>query len=246
MQSKLYWAAFVALAGLAASPAAHAKMPLNDTGMRACVNFETNQFTNDCTDTGQDGQFGRDVTQKENTDGRLGFSYRKICNNGEAAGTGSCPADPKFGTAATAWGCTEDRVTGLVWEIKRPTQYPAGLRSVTNTYTKAPDGFTPTVASFVATVNQHSMCGASDWRLPTVVELQGIINYQYADHWLNPNLQFEPEQAWFPENFSPLNCYGVGYMTADERSDATYAWTIRKGAVSISSRGHVRLVRNAR
>ncbi|ASM79014.1 hypothetical protein VITFI_CDS3237 [Vitreoscilla filiformis] len=238
MQSKIYWAACAALAGLAASPAAHAKMPLNDTGMRACVDFDAGYFVQDCTDTGQDGEFGRDVTHKKNSDGRLGFSYRKICNNGEAAGTGSCPADPKFGTAATAWGCTEDRVTGLVWEIKRPT----GLRTITAIYAKKPGGFYPTAAGFVATVNRRSMCGAGDWRLPTVMELQSIVNYQYADYWLNPNLQFEPEQTWFPESFT---YYFNSYMTADEKS-AQSNWTVNKGAVSYSSSGHVRLVRNAR
>lgn len=210
-------------------------MPLNDTGMRACFDFESERFFRDCTDTGQDGEFGRDVTHPKNSNGRLGFSFRKICNNGEVAGTGNCPADPKFGTADAAWGCTEDLVTGRIWEIKRPT----GLRALANNYNKK--GTTTTLASFVDAVNRRGMCGASDWRLPTVVELQSIVNYQYADYWLNPNLQFEPEQTWFPEGFPSYNTY----MTADERS-ADYNWTVIKGEISYSIAGHVRLVRNAR
>ncbi len=230
MQSKLYWAACAALAGLAASPAAYAKMPLNDTGMRACANFETDQFTNDCTDTGQDGEFGRDVPHKKNSDGRLGFSFQKICHSGEAAGTGECPADPQIGTAATNWGCTKDLVTGLTWEIKTKT----GKRAYNKKYTFR--GVQPNTASFIKEVNSSSLCGATNWRLPTVIELMGITDYkaQKIDvTYFILQARKVPDGDWFPDvNYNHENstyAYNEAHWSSDQ-SLTGYAWVVGWGS----------------
>lgn len=228
MQSKLYWAAFVALAGLAASPAAHAKMPLNDTGMRACVNFETNQFTNDCTDTGQDGEFGRDMTHSSSKNGRLGFSFKKICNSGEAAGTGSCPTDPQLGTSDTDWGCTKDLVTGLTWEIKSKT----GNRAYDQKYTFK--GALPNTVSFIKAVNASALCGATNWRLPTVIELMGITDYKAQKiDFTSFRLQARkvPNGDWFPDvNYGKPTYANDEAQWSSDQSVTDYAWTVGWGA----------------
>jgi len=187
---------------LAASPAVQAaklKMPLNDTGANLCLNTSTNQFTTQCAGTGQDGETGRDVTSKSAADGRLGFSYQKVCNSGELAGVGACPADPVLGTAATDWGCTKDKVTGLIWEIKTDS----GLR-----------GRSGDASAFVAAVNAQGLCGATNWRLPTQVELQGLVDYSVTSP---PTINTQ----WFPST-------GGVYWTADRlKGGAANAWVVQ-------------------
>ena len=100
---------------------------------------------------GQDCHYGRD---KAAADGTLtktggstlnngianGFDYTKVCNSGQLAGQGTCPADPALGAGADDWACTKDNVTGLIWEVKTTS----GLRNQNHTYTwfntNSPDG----------------------------------------------------------------------------------------------------------
>jgi hypothetical protein len=217
---------------LAAGPAVYAAKPtnpLNDTGAGLCIDVATNTFTKTCAGTGQDGEFGRDVTNTSAKDGKLGFSFAKVCNSGEVAGTGTCPAGPVLGTAATDWGCTQDKVTGLVWEIKVDT----GLRKFTKNYTNLGNGANTDASGFVAAVNNKGLCGAKDWRLPTVGELQSIVNYGVG---ANVDLN------WFPRTRK------TWFWTSDiYAGDAGYAWLVYFGDGSVYNyyRGYfaVRLVR---
>ncbi len=220
---------------LAAGPAAHAAKPtnpLNDTGANLCVDANYT-FTKACTGTGQDGETGRDVTNKGNKDGRVGFSYRHICHSGELAGTGNCPAVPVLGTGPNDWGCTKDKVTKLIWEVKTKT----GLRAYTKTYINWGNKQTGDASAFVAAVNQKTLCGAADWRLPTVAELQGIVDYGVA--YPGPTIN----ENWFSKTQSNW------YWTADGYAGiAGYAWIVDfgNGGVGYYGRyydGAVRLVR---
>lgn len=96
--------------------------PLNDTGMRKCLNTATNTLSDICQGAnvppGQDGAYGRDRTTPTAVDGVLGFSFTKVCQSGELAGVGNCPANPVLGSELNNWGCTKDNVTGLIWEVK--------------------------------------------------------------------------------------------------------------------------------
>ena len=162
-------AALAALLSVAAT--AQAGHPLNDTGVRQCIDA-SGTFSNKCAGTGQDGETGRDVTHKSSQDGRLGFAFQRVCNSGEMAGTGSCPAVPVLGKRPNEWGCTRDKTTNLIWEVKTDD----GLRGYQNTYILWGDWYNNT-EDFVAAVNSRTLCGASDWRLPTLVELQSIVDY---------------------------------------------------------------------
>lgn len=173
---------------------------LNDTGSITCTNYpyggtETHSngescgnaptsHTGDPLPAGQDGQYGRDVSHNDDSDGLNGFSFTKLDSNGD-----------DLAANAASWECIKDNVTGFIWEVKQ-TAGGSGLRDGNNTYTwynssGINDGGTTGTANggtcsdsgncdtekFVTQVNAAGLCGANDWRLPTREELRGIYNY---------------------------------------------------------------------
>ncbi len=167
--------------------------PLNDTGATRCGNETDSDL--DCPQAGfsrQDAEFGRDVAHNDDSDGHAGFSFTKICNGGEAAGEGNCPAQPLLGSGANNWGCTRDNVTGLIWEVKTDD---GGLRDKDNTFSwynsnsntnggdagtenggTCPDNGNCDTEKYVASVNAVGLCGYSDWRMPDFSQLLSIMN----------------------------------------------------------------------
>ena len=177
----------IALALLAAH--AHAA-GLNDTGVTFCGDDSTN--TANCAVVGADG--GTHPRQ----DGNFvkPFNFTKIANNGS-----TLPASAALGTGATDWACTKDNVTGLVWEVKTTN----GLRSQYHTYTwynsnpATNGGDNGTVSGgtcftagrcdtekFVADVNAAGLCGATDWRMPKIKELEGIVDFGVSHPAIDP------------------------------------------------------------
>ncbi|MBL4796681.1 MAG: DUF1566 domain-containing protein [Oleispira sp.] len=173
---------------------------LNDTGSSKCTNYpyggtETHSNNENCANAptshtgdplpaGQDGQYGRDATHNDDSDGLYGFSFTKLDSNGD-----------DLAANAASWECIKDNVTGFIWEVKQ-TAGGSGLRDSNNTYTwynssGINDGGTAGTADggactdsgncdtekLVAQVNATGLCGANDWRLPTRGELRGIYNY---------------------------------------------------------------------
>ena len=69
--------------------------------------------------------------------------------------------------------CVRDQVTGLIWEGKTAK----GPRSGRNTFTNVGDGRDGDASTYVAYVNSLALCGYTDWRLPTVAELQTLVDY---------------------------------------------------------------------
>ena len=199
-------AVFLAAAALAiaasaiAESAADTTLPfrLNDTGATLCVVGQPGDrsFSADCAGSGQDGEFGRDSTAPGDADGRAGFSFAKVCHSGDVAGTGVCPADPVPGSAADAWGCTLDRATGLLWEVKTDD---GGLHDSRPLYTNFLPGDTRygdanDAAGFVDAVNASALCGATDWRVPDRAELHSLVDYGVASESRAPTI----DTAWFP------------------------------------------------
>jgi hypothetical protein len=111
--------------------------------------------------------------------------YTKIANDGsellDSAKLGSNPKD---------WACTKDNKTGLIWEVKTTD---GGLRDLNKTYTNytldypkcglsgcetyGQYGDDTNTDGFVTNVNNQSLCGATNWRLPTNEELKGLVYY---------------------------------------------------------------------
>ncbi len=201
-------AAGVAL-GLAVAAPAHAKGGLNDSGMVKCLNA-AGQLVSACQGTDQDGEFGRDVTSPAKKDGRLGFSFVKVCNSGELAGKGACSKSAALGSGANDWGCTQDKVTGLTWELKTDD---GGDRDADLVYTQTAQHQAGDASEFVALVNGRGLCGASDWRLPTALELQSLadlgspgINGMAIDTQWFPNQR--PFPYWSGDDFTYLHSDG--------------------------------------
>lgn len=222
---------------------------LNDSGVDWCADGSTNYATgtaqnkaDNCTAQaasypGQDGMLGRDAQARQDTingtntlgkigAGAAGFDFTRVCNSGDIAGAGSCPAAPGQGNGANDWGCTRDNVTGLVWEVKTDN---GDLRDRDNTYSwyntvPATNGGAPGTAngsptctgsdcdtqSYVAAVKAANLCGGSDWRLPSATELQSIIHYGRAGL-LPVDLNFFPNTSsssyWSSSPYSNSNAH---------------------------------------
>jgi hypothetical protein len=171
-------------------------VPLNDTGITWGGSYPSG---NNPTCTGeeigaQDCFHGRDATNHDNSDGYAGFSFTKLGKNGVAL------ANQAVDYATMPWACVKDNVTGLTWEVKTND---GGLHDQHDTYTwyntnpavnggsngKAKSSYAPDTCegyvsgndatycnteAYVARVNAAGWCGKSDWRMPTIKELEGI------------------------------------------------------------------------
>ncbi|ACD95792.1 Lcl C-terminal domain-containing protein [Trichlorobacter lovleyi] len=130
--------------------------------------------------------------------------------------------------------CVQDNKTGLIWEGKTDD---GGLRDKDNTYTNYGDSRAGDASAYVTAVNATSLCGYTDWRLPTADELQMIVDYSIA--YPAPTIN----STWFP------NTVGSAYWSASPYAGySDYAWVVHFsfGGVNGGGRGnavYVRLVR---
>lgn len=171
------WAALWALPWAAPVIAAAPPHPgLNDTGQLRCYAPVWDGPEVPCEGTGQDGDSGRDLSHRMGHDGYAGFSYQKVGASGEF-----------LPPSATEWACVLDRVTGLMWEMKTAD---GGLHDGLRTYTNLGNGDSGDVSDFMQAVNAAGLCGHQDWRVPSRMELQSIVNYGRAQ----PMIVL----AWFP------------------------------------------------
>ncbi len=158
--------------------------------------------------------------------------------------------------------CVQDRVTGLMWEVKTAD---GGLRDWNKRYTNfdnaAEEQFwtgsawvNPTQAQvdspsnsvgFKNSVNVQGLCGFHDWRLPTLEELQSILDTSRATKpSRTPTLTIDAN--WFP------NTQVAAYWSASPGIDnPTSAWYVYfgKGGTFKTIRPYnyfVRLVRGSR
>lgn len=239
--------------------------PLNDTGITFSGNgtsgnsascLATDPARQDCR-SGRDGAAlaGTLPAKVGGSGGTNGFDFTKVCNSGQIAGSGTCPANPATpGYGTNEWGCTKDNVTGLLWEVKTTT----GLRSMSHTYTwymtASPDGNNGTASGgtcatagrcdtekFVAdvnstTTNPTAVCGYRDWRIPTVKELEGIADLGRVNPAIDP--------TYFPNTPSSNVWSGSPYAL-----NSSYAWGVHFGsgyAYGVNGRGIVNSVRLVR
>lgn len=208
------------------------------------------------TITGQDGQLGRDTSPKLNgsSDGTLGFSYTKVCNSGESAGTGTCPADPALGSNPDDWACVIDNVTGVWWEVKTAT----GLRARSKTYTNYSPTYDPLgqfrsatdAEGYVSRVNQSMLCGHDDWGLAHTSRVQSVFDYGFTtdgqtrlDPVFLPN--FMPGYYWnnSPNPTSTTTAFAVDYLTGTtvntmSRDEKHYAQVLRNSKARWDPNGH--------
>ena len=148
--------------------------------------------------------------------------------------------------------CVKDNITGLIWEGKTASGTRAGSITYTNYDSTASaqksNGSSPTQAEIDASTNSigyrnavrtSALCGFTDWRLPTVKELQTLVNYGVASP--GPTI----DTTWFPNtqgsyywSSSPY----VGYSGLAWGVDF-YGGSVGSGNVRSGYYDHVRLVR---
>ncbi|HGS4722859.1 TPA: DUF1566 domain-containing protein [Vibrio cholerae] len=225
-----------------------ATQPLNDSGVDWCA--DGNQNNLDCPVQGyegQDGEHGRDALARKGQlqkigGGTAGFDFTKLDNSGNP-----------LPETASEWSCVRDNVTGLIWEVKQPVG-SAGLRDANHTYswynpdnsTNGGDAGTQNGGScqgsacdtqaFVNAVNSQGLCGASDWRLPSVNELLSIVH--------NGRTSPAIEQSYFP--YTPQ--YSLYWSSSPSAVGVNYASFVdfSSGYVGDNYKNpsyHVRLVR---
>ncbi len=236
---------------------------LNDTGIILCADEQASDL--ECPQglfPGQDADIGRDALAKQGAltktgGGIAGFDWVKLDANGQAlAIQNQSWIDDGSETDGTHWSCIEDKVTGLIWEVKESDSNHAryGMHTY-NWYSNDPltnggvagevklDNETcPTspcnTQNYTAWVNQSKLCGFADWRMPSVRELVSIAVYSKV----TPAL----DQDYFPNAKQPR--FFTKHSLA---SDPNLAWYVYFSDASVSStnksdRSYVRLVRGGR
>ena len=218
--------ASVALVAFIAVPVLSAG--LNGTGIDFCSNDTSNYVAcasvagDNGSNPRQNGRLGRDAQASAGQltkigGGDAGFDYSKIADNGRV-----------LNANAPNWPCTRDNVTGLIWEVKTLS----GLHSQYDTYNwyssdSTSNGGATGIASlgscytggcdtekFVAAVNFAGLCGANDWRMPTVKELQGVADYGMGTPAIDPD--------YFP-NTPTTKPFWTSTASTD---DVYHAWTV--------------------
>jgi hypothetical protein len=177
--------------------------------------------------------------------------YSKISNSGA-----TLPDTAKLGTGTTDWACTKDNKTGLIWEVKTTD---GGLRDWDNTYTwyqpnaskNGGDAGTQDSGTckgsqcdtyaFTNAVNTKGLCGKNDWRMPTKVELEGLLTKtSTVNQPVNENLYINP--TYFPNT-------NYGYWSSSPNAYfSNHAWNVHFDGGGSSDNGkngsgNVRLVR---
>ncbi|SEA90197.1 DUF1566 domain-containing protein [Alkalimonas amylolytica] len=231
-----------------------------DTGQSRCYDQLAVIPCDDQAYPRQDADFGRDSVApflNKIGVGRAGFDFSKLDAFGD-----ELPRD------ATDFVCLRDNVTGLIWELKEPVAASlstASLRSASNYYswTSTADGnggnagqAAPAqsgcpsnsdcgTATYVAAVNASLYCGGANWRLPTVTELNSLVDFGQTEV-LDPALfRHEPAATVLSHRY-----YWTRQSSA-EGGGAHAAWVISMDDGNdnslpkrADSRAYVRLVRS--
>ncbi|MDS4025769.1 MAG: DUF1566 domain-containing protein [Candidatus Contendobacter sp.] len=222
------------IVGLFLTPAAPAA-GLNDSGQQTCYNGSTLVA---CTaaNTGdaatyprQDGRYGRDAAATTGaltkSGGAAGFDFTALDATGQ-------PTTPSSGP--TPHPCVRDNVTNLTWEVKTDD---GGLRDRDwiyawystdnatnggNAGNSGGDSCGGTLAAYanrcnttnyIAAVNAAALCGFTDWRLPSVRELQTLVHYGAS----NPAI----DTTYFPN--TPASLF---WSASSYGSDPALAWIV--------------------
>ena len=121
------------------------------------------------------------------------------------------------GTGATA-ACVTDKLTGLMWM-------------------GTPDSVADTWANALASANNLTLCGFSDWRLPNINELESLVNSAVGDQATYLNTQgFNGVKAsyYWSSSSHPASPGAArivvmteGSVSAYDKASNSYVWPVR-------------------
>ena len=222
---------------------------LNDTGFDTCANAVT--AGRSCPIDSfkmQDGDIGRDKEARDGSlekvgAGRAGFDFLKVDSKGKP-----------MASTAESWDCVFDNRTGLLWEVKKTSG--VDLQSTASQFTwyindssiNGGDAGTLTggtacnlngecnTTAYIAAINEKELCGYSNWRLPTVMELISIVD----------NGAVQPS---IDTNYFPLTQTLSAYWTQTVYANGGDAWAVEFNTGTVGRRvrsggAYVRLVVN--
>ncbi|MFL0806695.1 MAG: DUF1566 domain-containing protein [Oceanobacter sp.] len=223
---------------------------LNDTGFDTCAT-ETVSGRICPIDSfkRQDGAIGRDSAAKAGNlekvgSGRASFDFLKVDSKGKP-----------LAAAAESWDCVFDNRTGLLWEVKKASG-GSDVRSTASKFTwymadssiNGGNAGTETggtscningdcnTTTYIEAVNAKNLCGYSNWRLPTVMELSSIIDHGAV-------------QPAIDINFFPLTQTLLAYWTQTVYAKGEDVWAVEFNTGTVGRRSpageaYVRLVVN--
>jgi hypothetical protein len=180
----------------------------------------------DCNSTGA-------KALNERQDGHRYFSDAGLIYQSVPSGLDSSGATTYYPLTS----CFRDTVTGLIWESKKAS----GDRAGTNRYTNLSNHLATDASGYVDALNATQHCGFSDWRLPTVEELQGVLDFSATS---GPMVN---QGVHFPNTPATEHWTGTAYVGT---STFPSAWTVslstgNVGAANRSTEYAVRLVRGS-
>jgi hypothetical protein len=199
--------------------------PVNDTGITYCGDGDRSDLPCPVSGyPGQDAEYGADVTNYDDSDGHAGFSFTKLDEAGNA-----------LPSSASHWVCVRDNLTRLVWEVKTDD---GGLRDKNSYYSwynpdSSMNGGDPGVIDsgicvgsrcdtqgYVEAVNEDGLCGARDWRMPTIFELltimdndswRPVIDTDYFPNTLPGGIFWSSDPYQYYHGHAWLASFGRGY-----------------------------------
>jgi len=192
-------------------PAAVYSPKVPDTGQTKCYDWWGYEIT--CPTPGE-RLYGQDGSYTINSP-----SYTKLDANGN-----------DLSDSATSWTMVRDNVTGLIWEVKTDDET---LNDKNDQYSW--EGATEL---FIEMLNSSGFGGYSDWRLPTITELAGILDYSGSAPTIETNYFPKTISApyWSSTAFTCSNDHQAWYINFEfDNASANYE----------SDSYHVRAVRGA-
>ncbi|HDM8191826.1 TPA: DUF1566 domain-containing protein [Vibrio harveyi] len=151
---------------------------------------------------GQDAAYGFDKDDKQSTTG-AGFKFVKLDAQGAP-----------LAADATEWSCTLDERTGLVWENK--SGGADSVQSKDRIFVYESESFKPyykdlavvgcasasdnicSTSQYAEHMNKQSLCGISDWRLPTFQEFYDVLDLGETEKDADDNV-YGLNAAYFPQ-----------------------------------------------
>ena len=125
-------------------------------------------------------------------------------------------ARPGGGAPFDLTECVQDKVTGLIWEGKNAQSTQPRWGGAT--FTNLGNGAANDVSGHVAAVNASRLCGFSDWRVPSRLELLGIVHFGKAPPLVDPlfaNTQSQTYWARDIETGSPNFAWGMYFGSGE-------------------------------